>query len=747
MKTELRVLFYSPIAWLVLILFAVQSGFAFTDRLRELYVSQVVGGNNYNLTLLVYKPLFGTLLDTLYLYIPLLTMGLMSREFGSGSIKLLYSSPVSNGQIIAGKYASMLVFGLGFAGILLLETVAGIYTIENFDIGMLWVVLFGFYLTFCAYAAIGLFMSTITNYQVVAALGTLAVLAVLSFADRVGQGVDFVREITGWLAVTGRTRDILGGMIGSADVLYFLLVISLFLTLAVLKLRGERIRLSRGRLTLQYGVVICVVLACGYLTSRPVMKKYYDGTETLQNTLPVESQELMKQLKGKLTLVTYVNYLDGRNYLGMPQGRTADLKRFEKYRCFKPDMEMKYVYYYHKSDLTYMYSVDRTLDDRTRMERVAEIDDLDPAMFISADALRDEVDLAGENYRFVRRFEYENGKKAFLRVFDDMRIHPSEVEIASALKTLIDKSPVIAFSTGHGEKSPDNTSDKGYNFFAKEPAYRGALTNQGYTVLTSRLDVPVADSVDVLVVANLRQFLTEEELKNLEDYLEKGGNLLLLGETGYQWQLEPLAALLGLAFTPDGLVQPASSYGVDWVNAVVTEEIGSRIPDWAGRRNLTFVMPSGLGIEQVEDKGFQVTDVLRTAAEGVWNEKQTTDFVNEVPVLNPVTGETEREYVLAKYLTRQVGEKEQRIFVFGDADCLTPAVTFRHRYNGMLPPLLFGQLTYDRYPVQVTMYGPRDNKLIISQQGLEGLKKGYIGGVPLLILLLAGWVWFRRRRR
>lgn len=747
MKTELRVLFYSPIAWLVLILFAVQSGFAFTDRLRDFYVSQVVGGNNYNLTLLVYRSVLGTLLDSLYLYVPLLTMGLMSREFGSGSIKLLYSSPVSNWQIIAGKYASMLVFGLGLVGILLLEVVAGFYTIENLDSGMIWVALFGFYLTFCTYAAIGLFMSTITNYQVVAALGTLAVLAVLSFADRVGQGIEVVREITGWLAVTGRTRDILGGMIGSADVLYFLLVIGLFLTLAVLKLRGERIRLSRGKLALQYGTVICAVLVCGYLTSRPVMKKYYDGTETRQNSLSAESGELMKQLKGKLTLVTYVNYLDGRNYLGMPQGRTEDLKRFEKYRCFKPDMEMKYVYYYHKSEFAYMYNVDQTLDDRTRMEKIAEIDDLDPAMFVSAGALKDEVDLAGENYRFVRRFEYENGKKAFLRIFDDMRVHPSEVEIASALKTLIEKSPVIAFSTGHGEKSPDNMSDKGYGFFAKEPAFRGALINQGYTVVTTRLDVPVDDSVDVLVVANLRQPLTEGELMNLEHYLEKGGNLLLLGEAGYRQQLEPLAALLGLTFTPDRLVQPASPYEADWVNAAVTEEIGSRIPDWAGRRNLPVVMPSSLGIGQVEDKGFQVTDVLRTAAEGVWNEKQTTDFVNEQPVLNPATGETEREYVLAKYLTRQVGEKEQRIFVLGDADCLTPAVTFRHRYNGMLPSLLFGQLTYDRFPVQVTSYPPRDNKLLVSQEGLERLKKGYIGGVPLLIFLLAGWVWFRRRRR
>lgn len=239
MKTELRVLFYSPIAWLILIIFAIQAGMTFSENVRTYYVSQVSGGENTGLTLRIYASLFSTMLDNLFLYVPLLTMGLMSRELGSGSIKLLYSSPVTNSQIILGKYFSMLILGLGFVLVLLLEIAGGYFAIENFDVGATLVGLLGFYLTFCVYAAIGLFMSTITSYQVVAAMGTLAVLAVLSFIGGVGQDIDFVRDITWWLSVSGRTRGILDGIIGSSDILYFLLVISLFLALTVLKLRGN----------------------------------------------------------------------------------------------------------------------------------------------------------------------------------------------------------------------------------------------------------------------------------------------------------------------------------------------------------------------------------------------------------------------------------------------------------------------------------------------------------------------------
>lgn len=60
--------------------------------------------------------LYNTVQQYLYLYMPLLTMGLMSREFSSGSIKLLYSSPVTSSQIVMGKFLAMITHQVGVVG-------------------------------------------------------------------------------------------------------------------------------------------------------------------------------------------------------------------------------------------------------------------------------------------------------------------------------------------------------------------------------------------------------------------------------------------------------------------------------------------------------------------------------------------------------------------------------------------------------------------------------------------------------
>ena len=127
-KTELQTLFYSPIAWLILIIFTFQCSMTFSNLMGGMVRSESLGYGNYNATLGLYsgmRGLFTAVQSYLYLYIPLLTMSLMSRELGSGSIKLLYSSPVTNWQIILGKYASMMVYALVLIGVL---TIFGIFT-------------------------------------------------------------------------------------------------------------------------------------------------------------------------------------------------------------------------------------------------------------------------------------------------------------------------------------------------------------------------------------------------------------------------------------------------------------------------------------------------------------------------------------------------------------------------------------------------------------------------------------------
>ena len=115
-RTDLAILFYSPIAWFILIVFSFLTTASFTSLMENIVTDyDLSGGKEASLSGICFLGSYGFLssvVSNIYIYIPLLTMNLMSRELGSGSIKLLYSSPVTNVQIILGKYLSMLIYAL-----------------------------------------------------------------------------------------------------------------------------------------------------------------------------------------------------------------------------------------------------------------------------------------------------------------------------------------------------------------------------------------------------------------------------------------------------------------------------------------------------------------------------------------------------------------------------------------------------------------------------------------------------------
>ena len=77
-----------------------------------------------------------------------------------------------------------------------------------------------------------MFCSPYMKHSHISALGTLVLLATLSYMNKVWQDIDFVRDITYWLSISGRCNEMISGLICSEDVLYFVIVVAMFLTLS-----------------------------------------------------------------------------------------------------------------------------------------------------------------------------------------------------------------------------------------------------------------------------------------------------------------------------------------------------------------------------------------------------------------------------------------------------------------------------------------------------------------------------------
>lgn len=757
-KTELQVLFYSPVAWLVLMIFTFQIGLLFTQNYDGMIRIQSMKMDLNNATQGLFSSAWGGIFPKiqsyLYLYVPLLTMSIMSREYSSGSIKLLYSSPVTNAQIILGKYLALLTFGLILTLTVSVFAIFTVATLVNTDYPTILVGLLGLFLLFSAYAAVGLFMSSLTSYNIVAAIGTLCIFALMNFARGLWQDIPLVRELTYWLAINGRVDTFIAGLLTTEDVLYFILVDILFICFTIFRLQATRKKEPSTVHVLRFGGVTALVFLLGYISALPGLKGYYDSTYQKRNTLTPASQAIMAQLDGGFKITTYVNMLDANNYIGLPSSYKDDVSRFEKYIRFKPETEMEYVYYYHDTENPVLDRQFPNLDTEARLDTLRKFHKWNFEI-LPYSAIKERVDLSDEGYRFVRVLERENGKKTFLRIFDDMIRVPSESEISAAIKRLvIDTFPVVGFVTGHGERDSKSTQDRGYKSITREKTFRYSMINQGFDFREIELTQTIPADINILVIAEPRKPYSEGELAVLRAYIARGGNMLLAGEPGQRDHFNQIAQCVGVSMEPGILVKNQQDLQPDLLTLRPTSagtDFSFYLRPMVPREEVV-TMPGAGGLAITDSSLFRPITLFATDSTGTWNELSTTEFIDQKPVLQPEIGEVEgaRPTVLA--LSRQVGDKEQKILVTGDADWISNSELFTERQqvraaNFALVSTAFHWLSNGEIPVDMRLPDPIDTTLRIGEGPWKYFSTLFKFIIPLSMLAAGLVIWIRRKGR
>ncbi|MGN1233607.1 MAG: Gldg family protein [Candidatus Cryptobacteroides sp.] len=756
-KAELKMMFYSPVAWLVLLVFAVQVGYSFVDVFSGILDSMDLGRSAWSVSQQIFGKSMSSILPGIqryiYLYIPLVTMGLMSREYASGSIKLLYSSPVRNSSIILGKFLSMVVYGGALIGIIAMFSVFTHIFTPNYDYKMVCVALLGLYLLILAYSAIGIFFSSLTKYQVVAAIGTLAALAFLNNVDEIGQKSDFIRDITYWLGLSGRAKVFLDGLFTSEDFLYFVIVITLFLSLSIFKLNTEKSIMSRRTKILKYCGIVAACLGCGYLTTLPRLKYYYDATYTQNNTLCKESRQILADIDGRLTITTYVNLFDDQFYWFLPQARNYDKERLEKYIRFKPDTRLEYVYYYAPNgnqELEAKYP-DMTWEERA--EEICKVHDLKLKNFLTKEEIDRIIDLEPEKYRWVRVVEDQHGHKEVMRMYNDNQKLPNEEQMSVVFNKLVNRSPMVAFAQGYGARAIDNYGSRGYYLVGYDKWFRHSLYNLGFDVKTLDLDNAADfEGTDVLVLTDINKPLSGTALANIRSYIDRGGDMFILSDYRRGEYLAPVVEELGIRYEGGLLVQENEYIAPTNVAADFTEEASEFSPiirdiaPWG----YCVLMPTSLAIDYSGVKDFNVTSLLETS-DKAWIEYETTDFVDGEFVCNEAAGEKTGVYSTFVALDRQIGGKTQRIAISGDADFIAnEELGAEHSgisaSNYTMVQAAFRWFSGDKFPIVIDRIDAIDGEVNLPLGFSMWLKIIFMGIFPLS-LMATGIVLIMRRQR
>ena len=239
---EFKSLFLSPLAWTILAVLQGILGYLFLNQVETftLIQTKLAGMEGApGLTDIVVTPLFSNAAIILLLITPLLTMRLICEERRNKTLSLLMSAPISNSDIIIGKYLGTLWLLLLIVALIALMPLTLLMGGE-IDTGKFFANLLALSLLVAGFIAVGLFMSTITGHPTVAAIGSIGILLLLWILDWTNSIKDQRSQLFEYLSILRHFQNLQSGQINTLDLCYFVLFIATFILLSIRCLTNER---------------------------------------------------------------------------------------------------------------------------------------------------------------------------------------------------------------------------------------------------------------------------------------------------------------------------------------------------------------------------------------------------------------------------------------------------------------------------------------------------------------------------
>jgi ABC-type uncharacterized transport system involved in gliding motility auxiliary subunit len=408
-----------------------------------------------------------------------------------------------------------------------------------------------------------------------------------------------------------------------------------------------------------------------------------DITQSSSNTLEDASLNVLQQLPGEIRLTVYATGQDAN--MGDIRKLVRDFVAL--YQRVKPDITLAFI---------------------------------DPVK--EPDAAR-RVNIQSNGEMLV---QYE-GRTEHLTVLNEQSLTSALTRLAHS------KDKLLMYLDGHGERKLDGIANHDLGEFGKR------LQQNGYHIgslnLTLAQDVPA--NVSTLIITQPQIDLLPGEVDKLLRYVADGGNLLWLVDAEPLHGLEPLAEKLNLLLTPGIVIDPAA----EEMRAPANWTLSSGYPPHPVTRNfnLVTIFPLARSIDSEENKTWQRTPLVEAAPRG-WvssrpQNKPGFDRNHDVP--GPVT--------VAMALQRDINDRDQRIIVVGSGSFLANAYS-GNGGNLDLGLNMVNWLANEEKLIAIQPHAMKDAAVMLSKSQLSAISGGFLIGLPVLLILTGGILWWRRRK-
>lgn len=675
----------SPMAWTVLAAWQAIGAYLLLlqlDRYQQLGSALSALPEAPGITDLVISPVLASQGMIGLMIIPLLSMGLIAGERSHGRMALWLSAPLGPLRILLGKYIGL----LGFVLLLTLAALAmplSLYIGAPLDLGKIAAAGLGLFLLLATLGAIGLLASSYSQQVAPAAIGSLGLMIMLWMIDAAPQE-DGDNQLS-WLSLSYHFQPLLRGLVSSEHVLWFLGAIGLFLSLALHRLSREPQAHRPYRRWLR--LVMLGALMPGIIWLGHTWQAESDWSANGRNSLSRASTALLDALPASLEITAW-----SRDDSQTRQSVADLLSRYQRHR---PDIDIRY---------------------------------RDPERF-PEEARRLNI---GASPVLLFRYQERSTQVDTL----------SESAISQGLHRLLnDGERFIAFLSGHGERRFDGEANHDYGNLGAELARRGLKAMPLDMNATSR----IPDNIQALVVADPQIELLAGERRRLQEYLDNGGNLLILADTGGLKGLEPLLATLGTGLLPGIVVDAATqALGIDDPSfALVTQYP----PHQAVREfGLLTLFPRSKALV-LEDRDDWISTPLLQTLDRAWTE---TSAIQGQIGFNADTEERAGPLTLAIAFERDLENTDgttiqQRIIVGGDADFLSNSY-IGNGGNLALGVRLLEWLSEGNAAPNIPISGAADRTLNLGRTATLVIGLGFLIALPLFYVA-CGFVIRGVRRR
>ncbi|GAA0249623.1 ABC transporter permease [Rhodanobacter caeni] len=243
-RLEWRRMVVRPLAWVLAALTLAWLAWNFTLLLGGFLAGQVQRAalpDGPGFTDLVAVPLLGQLAQLSFLVVPLLGMTAIAGERRNGTLPLLFAAGLPASRIVLGKYLALLLWLLSWLALTLAMPLALAHA-TDLDWGKLAAATLGLALMLAALAALGVACSAFASHPAIAAAAALIIALALWSVNVGAQMAGINGGVLNWLAMSTHEQPLLRGLVSTADIAWFALLIAVLLALASRRLDTERER-------------------------------------------------------------------------------------------------------------------------------------------------------------------------------------------------------------------------------------------------------------------------------------------------------------------------------------------------------------------------------------------------------------------------------------------------------------------------------------------------------------------------